>query len=139
MTEELRKVGKTALFGDGPSPEEARVFGRMLFTYGWRISAFAFALWALGAFASFGLGGGFAYSDPTKLMQANVDARLSAIERRQLEQDILATFKEGCASPSKDYFRMRLSELQIDYAKRTSGPPYPLPTCEALGIRPNGD
>jgi hypothetical protein len=137
MTDELKKVGKAAIFGEGPTPEEARVFGRMLFTYGWRLSAAAFALWGLGAFERFGLGGGFAYADPTEVVQDSVQKRLSAIERRQEEQDIMTTLKESCAAPTKDYFRTRLNELQKSYDETYKGR-LPVPTCEQMGILPNG-
>lgn len=134
MSDEIKTVIKAAIAGEGPTKEEAKLAGRMLFTYGWRISAFAFAYWALGGFERWGLGAGFAFAQETKHAQVSLEGRLTAIERRQLEADIMSTLKERCAAPSKDYFRERLNALQRDYSEMNKGGPLPLPTCEELGI-----
>lgn len=136
MSDGAKKLVTAALGADRMSDAEKTLFGKMLFTYGWRVSAFAFALWACGAFDRFGLGGGFAYAETTETAQTNVEKRLTAIERKLLEQDIMTTLKESCAAPSKDYFRSRLNELQADYSAKT-GSYLNLPSCAALGI--NGD
>lgn len=139
MNDELRKIVKTAIVGPGPTPEEASVIGGALFTYGWRASAFAFALWGLGLFGRFGLGDGFAYAQSTRTAQTNIENRLSAIERRQLEQDINTAHKEWCASlqsgsvSSREYFRGQVSKMQEEYATKYRAQ-LTLPTCEQLGI-----
>lgn len=136
MSGEIRAVLKAAITGEGPTAEEAKLAGRMLFTYGWRVSAFAFAWWALGGFDRFGLGAGFAYAGETKASRISVEQRLTAIERRQLAGDIMVTLKEKCAAPNKDYFRDRLEVLQQDYAEMNRDQRLQLPTCEEMGIKP---
>jgi hypothetical protein len=125
------------------TPEESTLLGRMLFTYGWRASAFVFVLWALGVFSGWGFGHGFVYADDANKAQTQVEGRLtsvenrlSAIERRQLEQNIMTTLKESCAEPSKQYFRDRLSDLQNEYADGNKGNRLHLPSCSDLGIAP---
>jgi hypothetical protein len=133
----MKEFIRAAVGADHMTPQEKSLFGKMLFTYGWRLSAFTFALWSLGAFKSYNLGGGFAFHDPTEAQNLSVEKRLTSIERRQLEQSIMETLKEGCAQPNKDYFRARLNEQQQDYSERYKGR-LPVPTCEQLGILPNG-
>jgi hypothetical protein len=141
MSGELRQLAKAAITGDGLTKEEGRLAGRLLFTYGWRASAFAFFLWSLGALERFGVGGGFVYAADatkfeTKLREQSTEVR--AINRRLLESDIMVTLKESCAAPQKEYFRQRLREQQRDYAGLNNDRELSLPSCETLGIKPSG-
>jgi hypothetical protein len=143
MNDSLKGLVKAAVTGNGMTKEESALLGRMLFTYGWRASAFVFALWSLGTFNTWGFGKGFVYADDADKEQTqvegrltNVEHRLTTIELRQLEQDIMTTLKERCAAPSKDYFRQRLNDLQKQYSAGNRDKELPLPTCTELGISP---
>ncbi len=96
-------------------------------------------MWSLGTLDNWNLGSGFAYAAETKTSQLSVDRRLTAIERRLLEGDIMETFKESCAAPTKQYFTDRLNALQNDYSEKIGrGQWMRLPNCDALGIKPHG-
>lgn len=80
------KPGETlkqrAIYGD-MTQAEARVLGKALFTYGWRVATLAVALWMLGAFKQFGLGGGFAYADE---VDKKIATAIEPIAKEQKEQ-----------------------------------------------------
>lgn len=130
----MKKIIESAIGADRLSPAEQHLFGKMLFTYGWRVSAFAFFLWALGVFKGWGLGYGFAFAEDV----AQQESVIKNVELKLLEQDIMTTFKESCAAPSKDYFRSRLNELQREYSKKNDNRLLNLPTCRDLGIGIDG-
>lgn len=71
-----------AIYGD-LSAAEARVIGRALFTYGWRIATLATVLWMLGTFKEYGLGGGFAYAGE---VDQKIAAAIEPVAKEQKEQ-----------------------------------------------------
>lgn len=78
----IESLKQRAIYGD-LTPAEARVLGKALFTYGWRVATLAVALWMLGTFKGWGLGGGFAYADE---VDKKIATAIEPIAREQKEQ-----------------------------------------------------